>query len=177
MDRNRITVRYAKALVKMASEQNITNEICNDFEILFQALNQYPDFEHYIGIPRISSSEKIKKVHSLFSTTFNKLSLQLIELVIKHQRENYLKDIARNIITYLHELQGIFPATLKTAQPLNKDLVDKIHDSFESKLRKTILLRTETDYRLIGGFVFTLNNIQYDASLATRLKIVQKQIQ
>lgn len=176
MNRNRITVRYAKALVEMASAQHISKEIYNDFGILFQALCQYPDFENYICMPRISSSNKIRKIRSLFSPTFNKLSLQLVELVIKHQREIYLKDIVRNIITYLQELQGIFPATLLTARPLDKELIDKIRDSFENKLKKSILLHSETDYRLIGGFVFTLDNIQYDASLATRLKKVKDQI-
>lgn len=177
MNRNRITVRYAKALVEMASEQQIEKEICSDFELLFKALNEYPEFECYLRMPRISESDKIKKVYQLFSDSFNQLSLRFIVLVISHQRGQHLKDIVRNVVTFLHQKQGIYPAKLKTAQPVEDELVQKIKSSFESKLDKTIQLQVESDHRLIGGFVFTLDNIQYDASLATRFKNIQKQIQ
>lgn len=177
MNRNRITVRYAKALVEMASEQQIEMEIYSDFELLFKALSEYPAFECYLRMPRISTSDKIKKVHQLFSDSFNKLSLRFIVLVIDHQRGEYIKDIVRNIVTFMNQKQGIYPALLKTAQSIDDELVKKIKNSFENKLDKTIQLHVESDYRLIGGFVFTLDNIQYDASLATRLKNIQKQFQ
>ncbi|MCF8363506.1 MAG: ATP synthase F1 subunit delta [Prolixibacteraceae bacterium] len=177
MNRNRITVRYAKALSELALEQNKSEVICHDIIILYKSLDQFKGFENFIVTPSIAPSEKINKIKELFAKEFDGLTIRLIELVINHQREAYLKDIARNIITYLHKAQGIMPATLKTAQPLSGELLTKINKAFEEKLHKTIELTPETDNRLIGGFVFTMDNIQYDASLATRIKNIKKQFQ
>ena len=177
MDRNRITVRYAKALSELALEQKRSKAICHDVSILYQSIDQFEGFENYIVTPRIDPSEKIKKIKELFSNEFDDLTIRFIEMIINHQREPYLKDIARNVITYLHKADGIMPATLKTAQPLSEKIISKIKVAFEKKLNKTIEITPETDARLIGGFVFTMDNIQYDASLATRITNIKKQFQ
>lgn len=177
MDRNRVTVRYAKALSELAIEQKKSEDICRDVSILYQSIDQYEGFEDFIITPRIAPSEKIKKIRELFTGEFDSLTIRFIEMAINHQREIYLKDIARNVITLLHEANGIMPATLKTAHTLSPEIIANIKVTFEKKLDKTIELNTETDARLIGGFVFTMDNIQYDASLATRIRNIKKQLQ
>jgi F-type H+-transporting ATPase subunit delta len=177
MDRNRVTVRYAKALSELALEQKKSEVICHDVSILYQSIDQFEGFEDFIITPQIAPSEKIKKIKELYTKEFDNLTIRFIEMVINHQREPYLKDIARNVITLLHKANGIMPATLKTAQPLSSKIITSIKDAFEKKLHKTIELAPETDARLIGGFVFTMDNIQYDASLATRIRNIKKQLQ
>ncbi|MDA3818273.1 MAG: ATP synthase F1 subunit delta [Prolixibacteraceae bacterium] len=177
MNRNRVTVRYAKALSELALEQKKSEVICRDVNILYQSIDQYEGFENFIITPRVAPSAKINKIKELFTKEFDALTIRFIEMVINHQREAYLKDITRNVITFLHKADGIMPATLKTAHPLSDKLIKKIKEAFEKKLQKTIELTPETDARLIGGFVFTMDNIQYDASLATRIKNIKKQFQ
>ena len=177
MDRNRVTVRYAKALIELASEQNVLNEVSNDFSVLAEAIKQYEGFEQYISNPGFSSSEKFGKVESIFSESFNALSIKFIQLVFNNNREEYLKDLCRNIVAMAMEIRGIISANLTTAKKLDSTLIEKLKKIFESEIKADLQLSTEINEELIGGFVFTIDGQQYDASVASKINAIKKQLQ
>ncbi|HUM89320.1 MAG TPA: F0F1 ATP synthase subunit delta, partial [Prolixibacteraceae bacterium] len=62
-------------------------------------------------------------------------------------------------------------------QPVGQKLVDELKEKFQKKTQRNIELSSETDPSLIGGFIFTIDGMQYDASIATRLATIKKQLQ
>lgn len=176
MDSNRVTVRYAKALIELASEQNVLDKVDRDIRILYTSLNNFEGFNNFVIVPGIPSIEKFNKLKDLFASDFHELSLKFLQLVFKNKREEYLKDLCRNIIDMARELRGIITANLVYAYPLNDQLISSIKAKFESKLRAKVELTTETDTSLIGGFVFTIEGQQYDASVASKLNRIKKQL-
>lgn len=177
MDRNRVTVRYAKALIELASEQNVLEEIDRDMRILYAAINQYKGFADYIFNPGIGSMEKFAKLNSIFSSQFYALSINFLELIFTKKREEYLKDICRNCIDMARERKHIVIASLKSALPISQEIADLIKDKFELQLEVTLEMTNETDQNLIGGFVFTIDGQQYDASIASKIKGIKQQLQ
>lgn len=177
MDRNRVTVRYAKALIELAAEQKVLEQVDKDITLLFTALDQYQGFADYIENPGINTSTKYKRIEALFGNDFHELSMRFIQLVFNNNREEYLKDLCRNIITMAREIRGILAANITTAKDLDKSLVEKLKMTFEGKLKSQLDLTTSVDENLIGGFVFTIEGQQYDASVATKIKSIKKQLQ
>lgn len=177
MDRNRVTVRYAKALIELASEQKVLEQISNDAALMFTALDQFEGFANYIANPGFSSSEKFTRVQSIFSKDFHALSMKFFQLVFQNNREEYLKDLCRNIVVMARELNGIIAATISTAAPLDDKLMQQLKAKFEKKLSASLELTTEVKPELIGGFVFTIDGQQYDASVASKLNSIKKQLQ
>lgn len=177
MDRNRVTVRYARALIELASEQKVMELVDRDMRLLFAAINQNIGFANYIFNPGIASNEKFVKLQSIFSNEFHELSLKFLELIFTKKREEYLKDICRNCIDMAREQNNIVTANLKSAIPLDQKVIDQIKQKFEHQLEATLEMTSETDQQLIGGFVFTIDGQQYDASVASRLKAIKQQLQ
>ena len=176
MDRNRVTVRYAKALIELASEKKVLDEVDRDMRILYAAIDQYKGFADYIFNPGISSMDKFEKLKSIFSSQFHELSMKFLELVFTKKREEYLKDLCRNCIDMTRERNHVVTATLKSAIQLDQDITDRIKSKFEQRLGATLEMVTETDQNLIGGFIFTIDGQQYDASVLTRLKTIKQQL-
>lgn len=177
MNRNRVTVRYARALIELASEQKVLEQVSRDFAIMLSALNEYQGFADYISNPGFSSSEKFKSLQTIFSSDFHPLSIQFLKLVFDHKREEYLKDLSRNIVTMSREMRGIIAANLVTAAALDPKLAGKIKAKFEQKIKATLEMTTEVNSALIGGFIFTIDGQQYDASIAAKLNNIKKQLQ
>ena len=177
MDRNRVTVRYARALVELAVEQEVLDNIEHDSKVLFSVLKSYDNLLESIISPGLNVSEKRKKIHSLFSSEFHGLTLKFIDLVLSHHRQEYLIDICRNCIEMIREMKGIVTAELETAFELDNELETKVKSEFEKKTNKTINLTTRIDPGLIGGFIFTIDGEQFDASIASKLSSLKKQLQ
>jgi F-type H+-transporting ATPase subunit delta len=177
MDRNRVTVRYAKAFVELASEQGVVMLCYHDMGILYASLNNYKGFYGFIVNPELPWHHKMEKIDQLFGADFQPLSMKFIRLVFSNNREEYLIDICRNCLDMVRRIEGISSASLTTAFALSKEQIGQIRSRFEQKTQRTIEITTSTDPSLIGGFVFTIDGEQYDASIASRLLSVKKQLQ
>lgn len=177
MERNRVTVRYAKAFVELASEQGIVMSSYHDLEILLASLNNYKGFHEEMLTPGISYNEKMQQLKRLFGKEFQPLTIKFLELIFTSYREEYLIDICRNCIDMICHMEGISSANLTTAFEINSELISQIKSKFELKTKSSIELTTNTDPSLIGGFIFTIDGEQYDASIASRISSVKKQLQ
>jgi F-type H+-transporting ATPase subunit delta len=177
MDRNRVTVRYAKALIELSLEQGILNNVGHDIRILFTSLNNYQGFYDLINSPGSNYRIKLQKIEELFSMEFQPLTMKFIDLVLTRHREEYLVDICRNCIDMIRKLEGIVTADLTTAYELNNDLIRQIKLKFEQKTNSSLEMTTNVEPDLIGGFIFTIDGEQYDASVASKLSSIKKQLQ
>jgi F-type H+-transporting ATPase subunit delta len=177
MDRNRVTVRYAKALVELAIERGILKEVDHDIRILFTSLKDYEGFYNLITSPEANFKNKIEAVEKLFSSEFQPLTMKFINLVISKYREGYLIDICRNCIDMIRKMEGIVTAELTSAYELNSELIGQIKSKFEQKTKTSIEMTTNIDPEIIGGFIFTIDGEQYDASIASKLSSFKKQLQ
>jgi F-type H+-transporting ATPase subunit delta len=177
MDRNRVTVRYAKALVELAVSQGIVNEVDHDIRILFTSLKDFKGFYDLMNSPGSNYSFKRQKIEALFSKEFQPLTMRFIDLILLKHREGYMIDVCRNCIDMIRKLEGVVTADLTTAYELNSDLINQIRQKFEKKTDYSIELTTNVDTDLIGGFIFTIDGKQYDASIASKLSSFKKQLQ
>jgi len=177
VDRNRVTVRYATAFAELASEKEILEEVNNDIWVFYNAMNTYHGFNNFISKPGTSPIEKTKRIEQLFSDIFHPLSMKFILLIFKNNREVFLKDILRNTLDMIRGKNNIIQAKLVTAYKFNDELMEKVRERFEQKIDSKIEMTNEMNPDIIGGFIFTIDGEQYDASVASKLKSISKQLQ
>lgn len=177
MNSNRVTVRYAKALIELASERKVLDTIANDMRLVHTTLNDFDGFAEFIKNPGNGSHDKFKKVAQVFENEIHKLSLSFLKMVFTNNREEYLKDLCRNIIEMAKDLSGVVTANISSAIALDTKIIDQIKSKFEKQLDKELELTSEVNPEHIGGFVFSIDGQQYDASIASKLKSIQKQLQ
>lgn len=172
---SQISVRYAKALFQSAEDHEQLDPVYRDMGLLSEVCRQ-ESFQYMITLPSLKVSEKCKLVDKIFKDHFSRLSLSMIDLVIKNKREAYLPGIARNFGDLYRKSKGIRTASLVTATPIDETSLQKIRELIKSVYDSEVELSSMVKEEMIGGFVLTIEDLQYDASVASSLKKMKKQL-
>lgn len=175
MNESQISVRYAKALFQSASEQQILDTVYKDMEVLASTCKQ-EDFQYMLVVPTLQPSQKIKLLRSIFEKHLSKISLSMIDLVVKNKREAYLPGIARFFRDLYRSEKGVRAATLVTAQSVDDAEMNGIRKLIRKAYDSDVELTAAVDADVLGGFVLTIEDMRYDASVASNLKKLKKQL-
>ena len=175
MNESQISVRYAKALFQSAAEQQKLEAVYKDMELLSDTC-KLEDFQFILMMPSLQVSQKHKLVDTIFKKHMSELSLSMINLVIENKREVYLPGIARNFSDLYRKHKGIRKASLLTASPVDDAAMKAIGDLIKKTYDSEVELSSTVDEDVIGGFILTIEDMQYDASVASNLKKLRKQL-
>jgi F-type H+-transporting ATPase subunit delta len=175
MNESQISVRYARALFQSASEKQILDMVNKDMELL-SGICALENFRYLLMLPSLQPSRKSKLVETVLKAHATDISLAMINLVIQNKREVYLPAIARNFRELYRRARGIRTASLVTAQSVDDAAIEKVRKLITRAYDSGIELSSSIDQDLIGGFILTIEDMQYDASVATSLKKMKKQL-
>ena len=176
MNESKISVRYAKALFSLVKEENTLEKHKNDMELLYQCIREVPELQYVIQSPVIKSGEKIRVFGEIFRESMSPLSLSFIRLVLENRREEGLEGIARYFLTLIRAEQGIRSADLTTAKPVDDALRQSISALIAKKFNTKVDLHEAVDPAIIGGFVLKVGDQQIDASIASKLKRIKREL-
>jgi len=98
-----------------------------------------------------------------------KILFHLICLLIRKGRIGYLDDIFKLYPKRYTERSGIRKGTLTLAYPLTDDCLSRLRSKLSDQFQKKIDFDIVNDPDILGGFVFTTDSEQVDASLKSRL--------
>lgn len=175
MNESQISVRYAKALFQGAAERKQLDAVYKDMELVADVCKM-DDFQEMLMLPSLKVSQKQALANSLFEKHLSELSLSMIQLVIENKREAYLTGIARNFRELYRKEKGIQSASLVTATPVDEGAMKAILDLIKKTYASQVELSASVDEDVIGGFVLTIEDKQYNASVANSLKKLRKQL-
>ena len=167
MKGNKIAVRYAKALLELAADNNKVDQIAADMKYLLKVNTEAPDFQILLQSPVVNSDKKITIFSELFHS-FDKISMMFIELITKKRRENLLAEIADAFESLVNEKKGIVPVTIISATALHENTKKEIVNKIKSSTKGELLITEVIDASLIGGFIVKMNDKQIDASIASQ---------
>lgn len=175
MNDSKISVRYAKALFGSAEESDKLDEVRKDM-LQIQEICKLEEFDYFLSSPVMKGSQKHKVMTAILKDTVQPLTMGLIDLVLKNSRELYLPGIARNYEEQYKKHKGIKSAVLVSATTIDSTVKEKLAKVLKEALDSKIDLSTEKNKDLIGGFVIRIDDQQYDASVASKLKKIEKQL-
>ena len=175
MNDSQISVRYAKALFRSASEQNILDQVYKDMEVLTSTC-KLDEFQYMLVVPTLQPSQKINVLRNVFENHVAKITMSMIDLVVKNKREVYLPGIARYFMDLYREHKGIRTANLVTAQAVDESAMNGIRALIKKAYDSEVELSSSVNEDVIGGFVLTIEDMRYDASVASNLRKLKKQL-
>ncbi|SEH33240.1 ATP synthase F1 subunit delta [Chryseobacterium culicis] len=174
---SKVAKRYAQGLLDFTNESGQTATVFSEMKDVVKIMKESADLNKFFMTPYIDSKKKIEVANEIFKG-LSVSSQNLIRLVIKHGRENQLKNIAQEFINKVEDLSGVQRVTLTTATSLSKENIDQI-------LRSTNLVNADSNFDLkvivkpeiLGGYVLRVGDQQVDASVKTKLNQVKKDFQ
>lgn len=176
MNTNRITVRYAKALTETAFKVNLLDAVYSDMHLLQKAFNEFPQFKAFVETPGMLAKTKIERIKEAFGDEINGLTFRFLTLIFERNRDPYLQMIVRNVITFINDIENRTEATLEVAHRLQPQTLESLKSELSKKTGKQVFINEIENKTLLGGFAITIDGIRYDASLASKLAEIKKQL-
>ena len=103
---------------------------------------------------------------------------RFFELMIRNGRIGDIALALKSFEDQYYESRGIIRGKLTLSSPPDsaaKKLEDGLKNLIEKKTGKTLLLTTDVDESLIGGFVLEVEDRLLDASVSRQLEIIKNQ--
>ncbi|MDX2413894.1 MAG: ATP synthase F1 subunit delta [Bacteroidales bacterium] len=170
-----ISVRYSRAIFQSAIESNILDKVNNDMIFIGEICKEQFTKE-FLHNPVIPPSKKREILHKMLEGNVEKLSLSLIDLVVKNGREQNLSSIARDFIRETMKHKGITESQLITAVEIDSKVKEKIKKLISDVFKTNVEFKSTVDNEIIGGFILQVDDNYIDASIRNKLRKVKKEL-
>lgn len=195
-----IATRYATALLKLVDETGSGETVAAQVQTVEKALDEVPDFRRAVDDPAVAPAKKIALFEAALSSgaeSVEGISLapdlrKFLELLIRNGRIGDVRLIFTTFITEYYRARHIkraklvvadpallnpepTPSDRELAEPLRSTLDVRLRDLIEKQTGCKLILKTEVNPSLIGGFVFEVEDTVLDASVSRQLDIIRSQ--
>ncbi len=165
-----VASRYAKSLLDLALEKNISEKVNSDMVQLSEICVESEDLITVLNNPTINSQKKSEVFTALFKGRVENESLDFINLITQNSRESLLPVIAQSFTKLYKKQNNIIDVELISAVALDDAAKSKIMDKVKSIYAdSTIEITEKIDESILGGFIVKIGDKQIDASIASQL--------
>ena len=177
MDIGVISVRYARALLKSATEAKIDAQVYHDMQLLAKSYIDVPALRQTIDNPMLAKEKKQMLLYTAIGgEQAAELSKAFVALVLKEGRENMIQFMANSYVTLYRQQKNIILGRLTTATRVSAAMEQKMRTVVEAKTKGTVEFETQVDPDIIGGFVLEYDTYRMDASVKYRLNSILTQL-
>ncbi|WP_266367538.1 ATP synthase F1 subunit delta [Tellurirhabdus rosea] len=169
MAESTVAFRYAKSLIDLAQEKNLTEEVYKDMQFFKQVVSENRELMLALKSPILRHEKKLSILKNVFQPRVNPVSYTIFSIITKKNREGIMDSIAEEFIRLYNDLKGIQKAQVTTTLPLTDDLRQQFRNMVSKATGKTVELEEKVDPKLIGGYVLRIGDRQVDASIRSQL--------
>ena len=182
MDIGVISMRYARALLKSATDQKLEDAVYQEMMTVAKSYLDVPALRHTIDNPMLSKDQKEALLIVAAGEKPCQLTKAFIALVLKEDRENVMQFMAnsyitlyrkqKNVISYItlyRKQKNVIRGKLITAARVSAQTEQKMRQMVESKTNGTVEFETEVNPDIIGGFILEYDTFRMDASVKSKL--------
>lgn len=171
----RAAIRYAKAILSMANSIGVAKEVNNDMILIASTIKENAELSTFIQNPTISVDVKENALLEVFAS-INGVTKGFFHLLFENKRFEILEAIAVAYSNLFDIENGVEVAKVTTAIPMDADLETKVLAKIASLSDKKVTIKNIVDPAIIGGFILTIGDKQYNASIANRLQVLRKEL-
>ena len=167
--------RYAIALLEIAIEQNKTEEFRKEVKILKNIFQNSPEFCEILCDVNIDLAKKYSMIDKILASV-NSDILSFVKVIIKNNRAHYLYKIFKESLYRFDDYLEIQEGKLILSKEMSEEEKEKIIKSVEKNEGVRLELEEVIDPSILGGFIVTLKDNVYDASLKTKLQNLKESL-
>lgn len=170
----RAAIRYAKAVLSLAQEQNLEDTINSDMKLVASTIADNKALRLSLQNPVVRSSVKKAIVLEVFDA-MNPLSVNLVDTLIANKRISAIGDVASQYNALYDQLKDTQVATVTTAVEMTDGLRAKVLAKLKELTGKEVEINSVIDESILGGFVLRIGDIQYNASVSNKLNKLKQE--
>jgi F-type H+-transporting ATPase subunit delta len=175
MNDSKISVRYSRAIFQSALENKILDKVNQDM-IFISEICKIDETREFLHSPIIPPSKKEDIFHKMLEGNVEKITISLIDLIVKNGRESFIPAIARNFIYETKKYKGITDSVLTTAVKVDDKVKNQITSLISDIFKTKVDLKENIDPEIIGGFILQIDDSYIDASIKSKLRKIKKEL-
>ncbi len=166
---SRAAIRYAKAILQKANENNTEAVVFGDMQSVYKTIEDSRELQAVLQSPVIKANDKKDALLKIFNGQ-SEATHSLINILIANKRASLLGSVAKSYVDIYNDQQGVKAAIVITAVPLTPEIETKVLAKVKELTGSDkVTLKSEIDSDIIGGFILRMGDIQYNASIANQL--------
>lgn len=167
--------RYARAIFELAREEGLVDRWAERLQTVRDILGR-PEVTSVLANPTIDVRRREEAAAALLEAHAGREVLNLARLLVGANRVGELDGIIEQFHLLADEDAGRVRATATTAVLLTRSDADKLQASLSRRLGREVRLHNQVDRAIIGGLVLRMGDRVIDASVATRLQQLRRQL-
>jgi F-type H+-transporting ATPase subunit delta len=176
METGVIAVRYARALLKCATQAKIEKQVYQEMSTLVQSFIKVPELRFTIDNPMLEKDKKGALLKTACGGDVSQLTERFINLVLQEDRESAIHFMAASYTTLYRKQNNITMGRLITAVPVTTAIEKKMRQKVESRTNGTVEFQTEVNPEIIGGYILEYDTYRLDASIQNQLRAILAQL-
>ena len=175
MANQRLASRYAKAMLGLATEQNVVDAVYASTKELSEDLKASSELRAFFKNPVIDKSKKISVFDAIDKQRFHKILSGFIHLLISRGRESFVSEILEEFEQQVLKLKGIVKAHITSAAPLNESTIKTLEEKIKAMGGSEVVTTHEVDKSLLGGFTIRIDDKLLDNSVKRKFSLLQNE--
>ncbi|MDQ1265523.1 MAG: F-type H+-transporting ATPase subunit delta [Bacteroidota bacterium] len=176
MTEQRVSSRYARAILETAEQEGFTETVLADFKVIEKIVEASRELENLMKSPIVRYWRKKQVFNEIFQPRVSKLTMSFINLLTSKNREVLIPSIVIQFIKQYNILRGLLPVEINSAVEMDDDLKQTVKSKLELYTQKKVLPSYRTDSLLKGGLTVRIDDWVFDGSLRNQLEIMFKKM-
>lgn len=162
---------YAEALMSIAQDKNVTNEIGEDVKGVLGLLNDSADLKDFLTNPLTKAEAKKEVLKQVFQSGVQEYFFNFLMLLVDRRRIFLLEAICEHYQTLLRKLNNTVLAEVTSTVELTEEQRSQIKAKVQQMTSANeVELSTSIDKDLIGGVIIKIGSEVLDASIRGQLR-------
>lgn len=172
-----ISTRYADTLLQYAISLGQQEAVYSKMKMLSEMYLSIPQLRATITKPSLQQQEKKKILITASGGSLPSSLTKMFDLILKNEREEFIQYIALRFIHLYRETFNIQHGKLITAVSIDHAAEQELIARIQKIVKSKIEMETVVDPSIIGGFVLSLGDNRWDASISGELSRLRNKLQ
>lgn len=171
-----IASRYAKALLKYVQETGNGDKVYSQAGVLVMRMEEVPRLREYIeAFKEVQPERKFSLLETALGEPMADELKKFLTLVMARRRTEHFLRMLYSFISQYRISLNIKVGGLVTALPA-EGLKEKLEEFASSITGASVHLDMDVDPDIVGGFIFTLDDVRMDASVRTQVRRIRNRL-
>ena len=171
---SQIASTYAQALYDLAKEENLTQEILQQMDVLQTSFGAEPEFLRLMTAANISKEERCQILDDMFRDKVQPYVLNFMKILTEKGYMRHFGSCAAAYREAYNQDHGILPVKAVTAVEMTEDQKLRLTKKLEQITGKTVDLSCRVDPAVLGGVRLDYSGMRVDGTVQSRLDAVSK---
>jgi len=169
--RGEILERYAQALMSLAQQSNIVDQVGNDINTIAETLKGSEELKEFFASPLYKPEQKKAILSQVFGDGLHSYTQNFLMVLVDRRRIMLLAGICSEFQALLRKLNQVVLAEVTTVRELTSEQTQALKDKVIALTgAHQVDLDIKLDPELIGGVVIKIGSQVIDASIRGQLR-------